>query len=316
MYLTNRSGDWQTESVYADPVWPDDNSYPTEPYYSHPCLAVYPGGAPVVVARFQQRARTGSFAYVRPVAWRRTAPGQWAAETIADRSDHFFGTDGDRYTGYEACAAVDGQSVLRTVFSDGYLRHAPHQETQIGQIRHAAHAGRLWNVRTEFAQTPDPTFTEEITYTDGESDVVLKSLLTIVSLAVSPFDGSVHVLAQRWPSVAQGFSSDLIHVHAPAWDSGHQRLGGGWRRLAWLGDYVPMGGGGWIWHGKHKFLYVTPYSTPGDCWFYTQDMGWLWTSSRVYPFLFRSADGSWLWYNGSANPRWFGNMRTGVWERR
>lgn len=314
VYLSNRSGDWQSEIIYTDPVWPDDNSCPTTPYYSDPCLAVFPNGAPVVVARYQQRARTCSYAYVRLVAWRRTAPGSWTAETIADRSDNFYGSDGDHFTGYDACAGVDSQSVLHTVFSDGYLQHAPHQETQIGQIRHATHSGLAWGLHTMFAQQPDPSYTEEIIYTDGEPDVVLKSLLTISSLAVSPFDGSVHVLAQRWPSVANGFSSDLIYVNTFAWDAGCQNLGDGWRRLAWFGDYVPMGGGGWIWHNRHRFIYVSPVSTPGDCWFYTQDMGWLWTSSRTYPFLFRSADQNWLWYNGTTNPRWFVNMRTGVWE--
>ena len=99
------------------------------------------------------------------------------------------------------------------------------------------------------------------------------------------------------------------------WDAGYRDLGGGWRRLTWFGDYAGMGGG-WIWHNKHGFMYPTPASTRSDIWFYTQDMGWLWTANATYPYLYRSSDGAWLWYNGSANPRWFRNMTVGTWEHR
>ena len=101
---------------------------------------------------------------------------------------------------------------------------------------------------------------------------------------------------------------------AGAWDEGAQSLGGGWRRLAWFGDYVPMGGDGWIWHSKHGFLFVPASGTPQNIWMFTGDQGWLWTSSTQYPFLYRSDPASWLWYNGSSNPRWLMNMTAGRWE--
>ena len=105
------------------------------------------------------------------------------------------------------------------------------------------------------------------------------------------------------------------YVAGTAWDEGNVDLGGSWRRLAWFGDYAVMGGG-WIWHNRHGFFYVTETSTPGDAWLYAQDMGWLWTGNATYPFLYRSSDGAWLWYNGSTNPRWFRNMTAGTWESR
>ena len=99
------------------------------------------------------------------------------------------------------------------------------------------------------------------------------------------------------------------------WDSGYQSLGGGWRRLTWFGDYVPMGLDGWIWHNKHGFMYVPAGGTPQSVWIYTQDMGWLWTGGTTYPFLYRASPEAWLWYNGARNPRWFINMTLGQWER-
>ena len=106
------------------------------------------------------------------------------------------------------------------------------------------------------------------------------------------------------------------YVAGAGWDSGYTDIGGGWRRLAWFGDYVPMGGDGWIWHNKHGFLFATAASAASDIWFYTNDMGWLWTANATYPFLYRASDGAWLWYNGATNPRWFRNMTAGTWESR
>ena len=98
------------------------------------------------------------------------------------------------------------------------------------------------------------------------------------------------------------------------WDAGYQSLGDGWRRLAWFGDYIPMGGDGWIWHNRHGFLFVPADAASGSIWLFAQDMGWLWTGNTTYPFLYRSSDGAWVWYNGATGPRWFRNMATGVWE--
>ncbi len=103
---------------------------------------------------------------------------------------------------------------------------------------------------------------------------------------------------------------------AGAWDEGAQSLGGGWRRLAWFGDYAVMEAEGWIWHNKHGFCYVAPTSTPGDAWLYAVDMGWLYTGNVLYPFLYRTSPASWLWYNGATEPRWFMNLTAGQWESR
>ena len=116
---------------------------------------------------------------------------------------------------------------------------------------------------------------------------------------------------------AQAAVGTMAHLAGPmSWEDGWQALDGEWRRLAWLGDYVPMGSEGWIWHNQHGFWYPARNGTPQDAWFYAQDMGWLWTGSAAYPYMFRESDGAWLWYNGATNPRWFRNMATGTWESR
>ena len=107
----------------------------------------------------------------------------------------------------------------------------------------------------------------------------------------------------------------LARTWLPGWDAGYASIGGGWRRLGWFGDYIPMGSEGWIWHNKHGFLYAPPSAEPASIWFFTLDMGWLYTGNTLYPFLYRSANSSWLWYNESTHPRWFMNLTSNQWEQ-
>jgi hypothetical protein len=133
------------------------------------------------------------------------------------------------------------------------------------------------------------------------------------------FGGTGHVSTNTPVSIPDNtgipaFATVSFSTGAPAWDAGYLSIGGGWRRLTWFGDYVPMGTDGWIWHGKHKFFFVPPGNSPASVWLYDMDRGWLWTSSTAYPFIFRSSPSAWLWYNGSRDPRWFVNMATSLWE--
>ena len=114
---------------------------------------------------------------------------------------------------------------------------------------------------------------------------------------------------------AKAVVGTVAHLAEPmSWDEGYEDLGGGWRRLDWFGDYVPMGD--WIWHNRHGFWYPASNGTAGDAWFFSNDMGWLWTGDSTYPFMYRASPAAWLWYNGATNPRWFRNMTEGTWESR
>ena len=70
----------------------------------------------------------------------------------------------------------------------------------------------------------------------------------------------------------------------------------------------------WIFHNEHGWVYCSP---DGDnMYFYTLDLGWLFTSRTLYPSLYRFSSGAWLWYlMGSSHPRWFNNLTTGTWEQ-
>jgi hypothetical protein len=104
-----------------------------------------------------------------------------------------------------------------------------------------------------------------------------------------------------------------VAVMAPCW-AGALSLGGGWRWVSWFGFFAEAGSG-WIYHNQHKWMYASG-ATSGDIWFWTTDMGWLWTAGTTYPYVYRSSDHVWLWYQkDTVNPRWFYNFGSSAWEQ-
>ncbi len=155
-----------------------------------------------------------------------------------------------------------------------------------------------------------PAGTYRVQFEDWENELYA----TVVYLNAPNINSGTDIVVPAETTVT-GINVSMT-LAQPAWDAGFINLGGGWRRLEGFGDYVPMGADGWIWHNQHGFFYVAQNAEPASIWLYSQDMGWLWTSQTVYPFLYRQQDGAWLWYNGATNPRWFVNMTTGHWESR
>lgn len=86
-------------------------------------------------------------------------------------------------------------------------------------------------------------------------------------------------------------------------------LGNNWYWVDWFGYFYDFEDG-WIYHLEHGFMFVV-----GDPDFWTTDMGWMWSDRDAYPFFYRYADQTWLFYaKGSDHPRWFFNYRTNMWE--
>ncbi len=153
-----------------------------------------------------------------------------------------------------------------------------------------------------------------ISLTSGESGTNSGTLLVSVEAnpATTSRTGTITVTATGASN--SPVSVSIVQSGQDPWDNGYQDLGGGWRRLVWFGDYIPMGNEGWIWHNQHGFFFISANATTESLWLYASDMQWLWTSSTTYPFLYRASDLVWLWYNGQTNPRWFMNLSTRQWE--
>jgi hypothetical protein len=92
-------------------------------------------------------------------------------------------------------------------------------------------------------------------------------------------------------------------------------LGNGKMQSSWFGvfneTYYP-----WIWHQQHGWMYVFG-TDPSSIWLYneTGSMGFLWTGSTVYPWMWSDTEQTWLYYGGGTAPnRYFYNWNAQQWE--
>jgi hypothetical protein len=87
-----------------------------------------------------------------------------------------------------------------------------------------------------------------------------------------------------------------------------QDVENGWKWLDWLGFFTVMDQG-WIFHEHHGPLRFHGAS-PDDITVWDKNMNaFWWTSDLLYPYIYRFADQTWLFYEkGSSNPRKFYNF--------
>ena len=79
-------------------------------------------------------------------------------------------------------------------------------------------------------------------------------------------------------------------------------LGGGWRWMDWFGHYfeTPIG---WIYHYELGWLFRVSENTD-SVWFWKQGIGWIWTNSFVYPYLYRGSTSEWIFLRSGGTSEW------------
>jgi hypothetical protein len=93
---------------------------------------------------------------------------------------------------------------------------------------------------------------------------------------------------------------------------GAASLGNGWMNSSWFGTFN-VNSYPWIYHQQHGWMYVFG-TDPTSIWLWTPDLGFLWTSQSVYPWLWSDTQKTWLYYSvGSSNPRYFYNWNAQKW---
>ncbi len=88
-------------------------------------------------------------------------------------------------------------------------------------------------------------------------------------------------------------------------------VNGGWRWIEWFGfwndSFLP-----WIFHTEHEWMYVAQGSTDESLWLFDLALGWLYTTSTVYPSLYGHELEAWIFYfQGTSSPREFVNLISG-----
>jgi sulfatase modifying factor 1 len=81
---------------------------------------------------------------------------------------------------------------------------------------------------------------------------------------------------------------------------------GNWSAPGWFGTFYTKAGTSWVYHATHLWLYIPEGQSTDSLWIWDPGLGWVWTSSGHYPFLYQHDQAGWLWYyEGSAAPRKF-----------
>ena len=69
--------------------------------------------------------------------------------------------------------------------------------------------------------------------------------------------------------------------------------GGDWWKSNWFGEFYGDPENGWIYHYAHGWVFAMPSPNEG-VWLWFDDLGWLWTSSDIHPFLYSEEKKNWL----------------------
>lgn len=81
-----------------------------------------------------------------------------------------------------------------------------------------------------------------------------------------------------------------------------QTMGGNVYVSEWLGEFISQDfatGNRWIRPSGQTWWYVVGDASHGGGWFYDIVLGYLWTGSAVYPFIFDATGDNWLFFGGS-----------------
>jgi hypothetical protein len=75
----------------------------------------------------------------------------------------------------------------------------------------------------------------------------------------------------------------------------------GWWQSPWFGSFFMGDGKGWIRHEDLGWLYHIPDSE--GVWLWQEKLGWTWTGSGIYPYLFLHQEKGWIFFHGSDGKR-------------
>ena len=89
-----------------------------------------------------------------------------------------------------------------------------------------------------------------------------------------------------------------------------------WFVSEWLGTFTyTTETWPWVFHLEHGWIAVgSDDAQATGAWWYDLELGWLWSSSKAYSWVYQAREQTWLWYfEGSQNPRYFYDSKSAVW---
>ena len=147
----------------------------------------------------------------------------------------------------------------------------------------------------------------DIEYSDGV-------LAVSVSSDTPPGDYRLRIEGNTLSGLSDTVERTLaVEEGADPWFADAGELDDGWRFFEWFKGFKPAEGG-WIYHGRHGWLFVNADSPAGLFLWDVALNRWLWTSDSVYPWMYAfGADEGWFFFfeGGSPGARFFQAAESG-----
>ena len=83
---------------------------------------------------------------------------------------------------------------------------------------------------------------------------------------------------------------------SPSWINAQPGAAANWWTSRWFGNFY-LNANGWARHEQLGWVFPMESPTAG-LWLWKRDLGWLWTNKEIYPFLYATSTGGWLYFYG------------------
>jgi hypothetical protein len=74
----------------------------------------------------------------------------------------------------------------------------------------------------------------------------------------------------------------------------------GWWDSPWLGEFFRVNDSDWIFHAELGWVYLVTKNKTGGVWLWQETLGWVWTNSKLYPFLYSGKSNRWIFFHGQS----------------
>ena len=72
-----------------------------------------------------------------------------------------------------------------------------------------------------------------------------------------------------------------------------------WWTSPWFGSFAVTEGTDWVYHEQYAWLFIF-HQEGGGLWYWQKNLGWLWTASELYPYVYRQGFG-WHYFLGASD---------------
>lgn len=111
-------------------------------------------------------------------------------------------------------------------------------------------------------------------------------------------------------SVELGTASDpVLEVFPHVFNNGD-----GWYQMTHFG-WFNGGQFPWVYHTEFGYIYL-PGASEEELYFYLPDIGWVFSNTEIYPFLYNYALGRWLYYLRGTSGEWYYDHGIKDWQQR